>query len=182
MARNNPVVMASLQKNIFEHISLMSLEQVEMEFQREIVTLQSMQQNPQAMQDPMMQQQVMDLTMKIESRKAVLIAEMMEEYSKEEKKILGDFANDPLAKLRSRELDLRAQENMRKEKEGEERLNLDKMRAMMNQQNTDEKMDQNEKLAKLRADTSIQKTVLSKTLPNAKDMMTESVIIGTDQE
>ena len=42
--------------------------------------------------------------------------------------------NDPLAKLRSRELDLRAQENMRKEKEGEERLNLDKMRAMMNQQ------------------------------------------------
>jgi len=182
MARNNPVVMASLQKNIFEHISLMALEQVEMEFQREIVTLQSMQQNPQAMQDPMMQQQVMDLTMKIESRKAVLIAEMMEEYSKEEKKILGDFANDPLAKLRSRELDLRAQENMRKEKEGEERLNLDKMRAMMNQQNTEDKMDQNEDLAKLRADTSIQKTVLSKTLPNAKDMMTQSVIIGTDQE
>ena len=182
MARNNPVVMASLQKNIFEHISLMALEQVEMEFQREIQTLQAMQQNPQAMQDPMMQQQVMDLTMKIESRKAVLIAEMMEEYSKEEKKILGDFANDPLAKLRSRELDLRAQENMRKEKEGEERLNLDKMRAMMNQQNTEDKMDQNEDLAKLRADTSIQKTVLSKTLPNAKDMMTESVIIGTDQE
>ena len=182
MARNNPVVMASLQKNIFEHISLMALEQVEMEFQREIVTLQSMQQNPQAMQDPMMQQQVMDLTMKIESRKAVLIAEMMEEYSKEEKKILGDFANDPLAKLRSRELDLRAQENMRKEKEGEERLNLDKMRAMMNQQNTEDKMDQNEDLAKLRADTSIQKTVLSKTLPNAKDMMGGSVIIGTDQE
>ena len=182
MARNNPVVMASLQKNIFEHISLMSLEQVEMEFQREIVTLQSMQQNPQVMQDPMMQQQVMDLTMKIESRKAVLIAEMIEEYSKEEKKILGDFANDPLAKLRSRELDLRAQENMRKEKEGEERLNLDKMRAMMNQQNTDEKMEQNEKLAKLRAETSIQKTVLSKTLPNAKDLMGGSVIIGTDQE
>jgi len=182
MARNNPVVMASLQKNIFEHISLMALEQVEMEFQREIVTLQSMQQNPQAMQDPMMQQQVMDLTMKIESRKAVLIAEMMEEYSREEKKILGDFANDPLAKLRSRELDLRAQENMRKEKEGEERLNLDKMRAMMNQQNTEDKMDQNEDLAKLRADTSIQKTVLSKTLPNAKDMMGGSVVIGTDQE
>ena len=182
MARNNPVVMASLQKNIFEHISLMALEQVEIEFQREIVTLQSMQQNPQAMQDPMMQQQVMDLTMKIESRKAVLIAEMMEEYSREEKKILGDFANDPLAKLRSRELDLRAQENMRKEKEGEERLNLDKMRAMMNQQNTEDKMDQNEDLAKLRADTSIQKTVLSKTLPNAKDMMGGSVIIGTDKE
>ena len=58
------------------------------------------------MQDPMMQQQVMDLNMKIESRKAVLIAEMMEEFMKEEKKLLGDFANDPLAKLRARELTL----------------------------------------------------------------------------
>jgi hypothetical protein len=182
MARNNPVVMASLQKNIFEHISLMSLEQVEMEFKDEILQLQQMQQNPQTMQDPIMQQQVMDFTMKIESRKAVLIAEMTQEFMNEEKKILGDFGNDPLAKLRSRELDLRAQENMRKEREGEDRLNLDKMRAMMNQDNQEEKLEQNEKLSKLRADTSIQKTILSKTLPSSKEMMPSSVIIGTDSE
>ena len=182
MARNNPVVMASLQKNIFEHISLMALEQVEMEFKDEILQLQQMQQNPQAMQDPMMQQQVMDFTMKIESRKAVLIAEMTQEFMNEEKKILGDFGNDPLAKLRSRELDLRAQENMRKEREGEDRLNLDKMRAMMNQDNQEEKLEQNEKLSKLRADTSIQKTILSKTLPSSKEMMPDSIIIGTDSE
>ena len=182
MARNNPVVMASLQKNIFEHISLMALEQVEMEFKDEILQLQQMQQNQQAMQDPMMQQQVMDFTMKIESRKAVLIAEMTQEFMNEEKKILGDFGNDPLAKLRSRELDLRAQENMRKEREGEDRLNLDKMRAMMNQDNQEEKLEQNEKLSKLRADTSIQKTILSKTLPSSKEMMPSSVIIGTDSE
>ena len=182
MARNNPVVMASLQKNIFEHISLMALEQVEMEFKDEILQLQQMQQNPQAMQDPMMQQQVMDFTMKIESRKAILIAEMTQEFMNEEKKILGDFGNDPLAKLRSRELDLRAQENMRKEREGEDRLNLDKMRAMMNQDNQEEKLEQNEKLSKLRADTSIQKTILSKTLPSSKEMMPDSIIIGTDSE
>ena len=182
MARNNPVVMASLQKNIFEHISLMALEQVEMEFKDEILQLQQMQQNQQAMQDPMMQQQVMDFTMKIESRKAVLIAEMTQEFMNEEKKILGDFGNDPLAKLRSRELDLRAQENMRKEREGEDRLNLDKMRAMMNQDNQEEKLEQNEKLSKLRADTSIQKTILSKTLPSSKEMMPDSIIIGTDSE
>ena len=182
MARNNPVVMASLQKNIFEHISLMALEQVEMEFKDEILQLQQMQQNQQAMQDPMMQQQVMDFTMKIESRKAVLIAEMTQEFMNEEKKILGDFGNDPLAKLRSIELDLRAQENMRKEREGEDRLNLDKMRAMMNQDNQEEKLEQNEKLSKLRADTSIQKTILSKTLPSSKEMMPDSIIIGTDSE
>ena len=40
IARNNPVIGASLQKNIFEHISLMALEQVEMEFAQEIQQLQ----------------------------------------------------------------------------------------------------------------------------------------------
>ena len=43
---------------------------------------------------------------KIESRKAVLIAEMMEEFMKEEKKITSQFDNDPIAKLKARELDL----------------------------------------------------------------------------
>ena len=75
-----------------------------------------------------------------------------------------------------------AQENMRKEREGEDRLNLDKMRAMMNQDNQEEKLEQNEKLSKLRADTSIQKTILSKTLPSSKEMMPDSIIIGTDSE
>jgi len=177
MARNNPAVMASLQKNIFEHLSLMALEQVEIEFQDQIMQLQQMQQNPQMMKDPRVQQQVMDLNMKVESRKAVLIAEMMEEFMKEEKKLLGDFGNDPLAKLRARELDIRSQENARKGEEADRRFDLDKMKSMMNQQNTDEKFDQNEELAKLRADTSIEKTILSKTLPSAKDMMPNIDII-----
>jgi hypothetical protein len=50
MARNAPVIMASLEKNCFEHISLMSQEQVEIEFQQEMMQLQQMQQNPQAAQ------------------------------------------------------------------------------------------------------------------------------------
>ena len=59
---------------------------------------------------------------KIEARKAQLIADMMEEFMKEEKKITSQFDNDPIAKLRSRELDLQAQENARKKREeGEER-------------------------------------------------------------
>ena len=39
MARNNPMVMAALEKNIFEHISLMAQEQVELEFREEIQQL-----------------------------------------------------------------------------------------------------------------------------------------------
>ena len=40
MARNNPMVMASLEKNIFEHISLMAQEQIELEFRNELQQLQ----------------------------------------------------------------------------------------------------------------------------------------------
>ena len=108
---------------------------------------------------------------KIESRKAVLIAEMMEEFMKEEKEITSQFDNDPIAKLRSRELDLRAMENERKKQESDEKINLDKMKTMMNQANQEEKLEQNEDLAKLRANTSIEKTILSKTIPSTDSMM-----------
>jgi hypothetical protein len=88
MARNNPMVTASMQKNIFEHISLMALEQVEVEFKDQIIQMQQIQQqmqaNPALAQDPQLQQQMMALNMQIESRKAVLIAEMFEDYAKEE--------------------------------------------------------------------------------------------------
>ena len=176
IARNNPMILASLEKNIFEHISIMSQEQIELEFKDELLQLQQMQmqsqQNPQMAQQ--IQQQVMQATQKIESRKAVLIAEMMEEFMKEEKKITGEFDNDPIAKLRARELDIRAAENAEKKKNDEERMNLDKMKAMMNQGNQEDKLKQNEELAKLRADTSIEKTILSKSIPNVKDLMPES--------
>jgi hypothetical protein len=169
IAKNNPVINASLQKNIFEHISLMALEQVEMEFAQEIMQLQEMQQNPQAMQNPQMQQMVMQLNMKIESRKAVLIAEMMDEFLQEEKKINGDFGNDPIAKLKARELDIRAQENSRRKEVDEERINVEKMKAMMNQMTDQQKLQQNEELANLRADTSIEKTVLQHALKQQGD-------------
>jgi len=171
MARNNPVVMASLEKNIFEHISLMAQEQVEIEFKDEMQQLQQMQammqQNPQMAQQ--MQIQARMMSEKIEARKAVLIAEMMEEFMKEEKEITSQFDNDPIAKLRARELDIRAQENARKKKVDDEQINLNKMKAMMNQMQTDEKLQQNEDLAQLRADTSIEKTILAAKLRNQRN-------------
>ena len=184
MARNNPMVMASLEKNIFEHISLMAQEQIEIEFRDELVQLQQMQmmmqQNPQMAQQMQMQAKMMQE--KIESRKAVLIAEMMEEFMNEENKITSQFDNDPIAKLRSRELDLRAQENARRDQESKDRMDLDRMKAMMNQANQDEKLEQNEELANLRANTSIEKTILSKTIPNANDMMPNISIMRSGNE
>jgi hypothetical protein len=172
LARNAPPVMAALEKNIFEHISLMSQEQVEIESKDEMQQLQQMQQQMQQMaqQNPQMQQQMQIQTRmmseKIESRKAVLIAEMMEEFMNEEKKITSQFDNDPLTALKSRELDLQAQDNERKKRQDEQRNDLDRMKTMMNQSTDQQKLNQNEKLSRLRADTSIEKTILSAELKN----------------
>ncbi len=155
LARNAPMVAAAVQKNCMEHISLMGQEQIELEFREELQELAKMQQMMQ--QNPQIQQQMMPLQQKIEARKAILIADMTEDYMKEEKSITSQFDNDPIAKLRARELDIRAQDNEQKRKESEERLNLDKMKAMMNQSLQSEKLDQAEELAELRADTSIEK-------------------------
>ena len=172
MVQNNPIVMAAMQKNILEHISLMAQEQVQIEFVEELQELQMIQaqmqqmgaqnpamaqgmmQNPQMMQQ---QQRVQQITNAIEARKAQLVAEIQEDYAKEEEKITGEFAGDPLLKIKSREVDLKAMENARKEEEGQERINLDKMKAMMNDQQHDEKLEQNEELANLRAGVSLAK-------------------------
>ena len=76
---------------------------------------------------------------------------MMEEFLKEEKQVSGDFGNDPIAKLRARELDIKAQDNFRKKQEDEARINLDKTKMLMNQDIQEDKMEQNEDLALLRA-------------------------------
>ena len=158
MVRNAPMVAAAIEKNCLEHISLMAQEQIELEFNDEMKQLaqmqQMMQQNPQNQQ---IQNEMMALQQKIEARKAVLVAEMMEEFAKEEKAITSQYDNDPIAKLRARELDIRAMDNEKKQREAEARLNLDKMKALMAQNIHDDKLDQNEELAELRADTSIEK-------------------------
>jgi hypothetical protein len=155
MVKNNPTTIMSIQKNILEHISIMAQEQVQIEFVQELQQLpmlqQQMQMNPQAAQ------QIQSITIQIESRKAQLIAEMTKDYADEENKLVGQFDSDPLLKLKSREVDLKAMENEQKRKEAEERLNLDKMKAMMNQTNEENKLDQTEELAKLRAGVSLAK-------------------------
>jgi len=155
MVRNNPMVMAALQKNILEHISLMAAEQVQLEFREQMQQIQMLSQ--QAAQNPQAQQQLQEMTQNIEARKAVLIAEMTEDFMKEEKKITSQFDHDPLLKLKSREVDLRAMENERKKQEMQERTEIDQAKLVQNRDITDDKLEQDEELAELRADTSIEK-------------------------
>ena len=155
MVRNNPSIMAAIQKNILEHISIMAQEQVQLEFREQMMQIQQMQQV--AAMNPQVQQQLQVLTNEIEARKAVLIAEMTEEYMKEEKQITSQFDSDPLLKLKSREVDLRAMENERKKKNDEANQDLQRSKLMQAQEIAEDKLEQNEDLAKLRAGVSLAK-------------------------
>jgi len=156
MVRNNPPIMAAIEKNCLEHISLMAQEQIELEFADTIQQLPQMQQM--AQQNPQIQGQLQKISMDMEARKAVLISEMMGDFMEEEKKITSQFDGDPLLKLKSREVDLRAMENERKKDEGEKKFDLDRAKLLQARQLTEDKMDQNEKLAKLRAGVSLAKS------------------------
>jgi len=169
MVRNNPPVMAALQKNCLEHISLMAQEQIQLEFREEMQMLPQMQQ--QAVMNPQVQQQFQQISQKIEARKAILIAEMTEEFMKEEKAITSQFDHDPLLKLKAREVDLKAMENQRKEEETKARINLDKAKLVQNRDLTEDKLEQNEDLAQLRADTAITKSVMSAETKLTSDRM-----------
>jgi hypothetical protein len=162
LVRNNPPVMAAMHKNILEHISLMAQEQIELEFEEMLQQAQMLQQqaqmNPQNVQ---IQQQLQKMNMDIESRKAVLIAESMADFMKEEKEITSQFDSDPLLKLKSREVDLRAMENQRKADADEEKFNIDRAKLVQAKEINDDKLEQNEDLAELRSQTSIVKTQMS---------------------
>ena len=152
-----------------EHISLMAQEQVQLEFQNEFAMLPQLQQ--QATMNPQVQQQFQQISQKIEARKAILIAEMTEDFMKEEKTITSQFDHDPLLKLKQREVDLKAMEEERKMKEDENRINLDKMKMMQAREINDEKLEQNEDLANLRADTAMAKSMISADVKLTSDKM-----------
>ena len=71
------------------------------------------------------------------------------------------FDHDPLLKLKQREVDLKAMDAERKMKEDEARINLDRAKMVQAKDLTEQKLEQNEDLAKLRADTSIEKSLMS---------------------
>jgi hypothetical protein len=161
MIKNNPMAMSIIQKNVLEHISIMAQEQIQLEFSKELMQLQAMQQ--QAQMNPQLQLQVQQMTQAIESRKAKLIAEMTKDYMTEENKINDGMNNDPLVQLKSREIDLRAMENERKKKESEDRLNLDKLKVMSNRQVADEKLEQTDDLTKLKIGVDLAKQGMQNT-------------------
>ncbi len=169
LARNNPPIMVALEKNIFEHISLMAQEHIELEFAQQIMQMKQAQ--AQGLQGPEAQQQMQQLNLTMEARKAVLIAEYTEEFMRQEKEITSMLDSDPLIKLKAQELDLKAQDDYRKKEETEARINLDKSKLMQARDLTEQKLEQNEDLAELRAETSLVKQEMSNKAKMRSDVM-----------
>ena len=169
MVRNNPKALARLQQNCMEHINLMASEQVQIEFVEEMQQTQQIQlqmqamlqqMGPQAQQNPQFlqfQRQIEATQVAIEARKANLIADFTDDYVKAEKEVLNQVENDPVLKLKDRDLDLKAREEQRKEEEGQLKANMDMMKLMQNRDIADEKLEQDDKHAKLRASVSLAK-------------------------
>ena len=173
--RNNPAAMGMLQQNCMEHILLMATEQVEIEFaqqkqqmeqimQQVQPMIQQAQQNPQMQQqlqqDPQMQQlqqQETNLQMQMEARKSQLIAEFSDDFAEAEKEVLNQVENDPLLKLKDRELDLKAREEQARQEEAEEKINLERAKMMQSRELAEDKLEQNDEHQKLRASVSLAK-------------------------
>ena len=176
MVRNNPKAMGLLQQNCVEHISLMASEQVELEFAEEIAKVKQMTQEiqqvmqqagpnaAQMQQDPKMmemQQTIESIQVSMESRKSTIISEFMEEYASAEKQVLNQIENDPLLKLKDREIDIRAREEQRKEENDENDLAIERAKMLQARELTEEKMQQNDEHQKLRASVSLAKSGIS---------------------
>jgi hypothetical protein len=174
MVRNNPKALAMLQQNCMEHINLMAGEQIELEFVEEIQKMQQLgqqmqvmmqQMGPQAQQNPQfvqMQREGEQLKVIIESRKAILIAQFTDDYTKAEKEVLSQIENDPVLKLKDRELDLKAREEQRREEEFEKDSNLEMFKVLSNRDIAEKKISENDKHQKLRASVSLAKSGIQK--------------------
>jgi len=174
LVRNNPKALGMLQQNCMEHINLMCGEQIEVEYAEEIAQSQQMSQQmqqmqqqlgPQAQQNPQImeiQKQIEQMSVAMEARKAQLVAEFMEDYAKAEREVLNQIENDPLLKLKDRELDLKARDNQRREEQDENDLAMDSARLLQARELTETKIEENDKHQKLRAAVSLAKSGISK--------------------
>ena len=78
-------------------------------------------------------------------------------YAKAEKEVLNQIENDPLLKLKDRELDIKAREDQSQQEMAEEKLNLERAKMLQSKEIAEDKMQQNDEHQKLRAAVSLAK-------------------------
>ena len=150
VVKGNPMVMANVQGHIMQHISLKAQEQVQAEMAPQMQQLQQM--PPE--QQQIMQQQLMQ---QMQNKAAVLEQELIAEFVAEYEQLLKDSATDPLVDLKKDELELREKEMIRKGKEANEKLGLEKKKLDTNTKVDREKIDQQKDAVAIRSAIAVDK-------------------------
>ena len=150
VVKGNPMVMANVQGHIMQHISLKAQEQVQAEMAPQMQQLQQM--PPE--QQQMMQQQLMQ---QMQNKAAVLEQELIAEFVAEYEQLLKDSATDPLVDLKKDELELREKEMIRKGKEANRKLGLEKTKLDTNTKVDREKIDQQKDAVAIRSAIAVDK-------------------------
>ena len=73
--------------------------------------------------------------------------------------------------MKAQEIDLKAQDDFRKKEETDARINIDKAKLVQARDLTEQKLEQNEDLAEMRAETSLVKQQMSNQAKMRSDAM-----------
>tara|TARA_R110000868_G_scaffold144054_1_gene362798 strand:+ start:673 stop:3162 length:2490 start_codon:yes stop_codon:yes gene_type:complete len=160
VTKSNPQVMTNIQSHIMQHISLKAQEEVQQQQQQQQQQMQQMQAQMQQMppeQQQMMQQQMQQMMAEMQKEVAKVQAELITEYMENIDDMLSSTQEDPLVELKQKELDIRSEENDRKEQEARAKLALEKDKAETQESMDKEKIDQQNAATALRAAIAIEK-------------------------
>jgi hypothetical protein len=156
LVANNPPTMGILQSHISEHISLLAREEIETK-NAQIMEEQAAQFGGQIPPELMQQFQMQN-----EKEIAARIVELTTDLVAEEQEYLGQKDSDPLIDLKQQELNLRAQEIAQRNEMDEKKLDLDaeKLNFEGEKLKQKDKIDKDkiqsqEDIAELRAETTL---------------------------
>jgi hypothetical protein len=134
LVKSNPAILGVLQAHISDHISSMVREKVNAEIEQKI------QAQIAQLQRQLAPEEIQAIQLEAEKIIAVKIAEETAKLVTEEQLTLDGAGEDPLIKLKERELDLREMDILRRASEDQDQMELDSMRLMQKDQIDQEKV------------------------------------------
>tara|TARA_R110001592_G_scaffold362778_2_gene678206 strand:- start:1399 stop:3864 length:2466 start_codon:yes stop_codon:yes gene_type:complete len=154
ITKTNPQVMSNIQAHIMQHISLLAQEDIQESMQE---SMQEQMQQAQGSSPEEMQQMQQQAMAEMQNLVAVRQSQLIAEYIEDMDEMLNVNQEDPLVELKQKELDIRSEENERKEKEARAKLALEKDKAEAREQTDKEKIDQQKDAVAIRSAIAIEK-------------------------
>ena len=152
LVKNNPPVLTALQAHVSEHIALLAREQVEAK-NAPVIQEQAQQFGGQLPPELLQQFQAQN-----EKEIAQVIAQMTNDAVAEEQEYLEKTGeSDPLIDLKQQDLLLKLNEQQMRQKEQEEKFDIDRERIKSQEEQTDKRVQTQQDIANLRAQTTMAK-------------------------